>query len=306
MQAGGQAPAGARLMARRQAGHLLPTHHLSSQLGPLCTACTAALLPPFALLPLPCHQPLFFFFAFATNQQAIEPASSEFNVTRNYLDWLTSIPWGQHSQEKLEVTAAKQVRRRRRGTACGRGWCGRGSLAPAGAAAFCWPGAGQHSVQGGRPCSGEGQEWAVAGCWPARRPPMACHGCPPAHTRAHAHMQTCTHTPTHMCPRPKNHTHARTHTHPAQVLDEDHYGLEDVKDRILEFIAVGKLRGSTQVCVCEAGRGRACGAAWLAAGCAAARMRVCVRRGNEGVWLIVADAWRVEAGGGVLRPAEGR
>ena len=107
--------------------------------------------------------------------QAIEPASSEFNVTRNYLDWcaslfklvalprvhaslrphllpgdfcrpagcwmwraevqaalcgpttklflfltsgvfsaprccrLTSIPWGQYSQEKLDVAAAKQV-----------------------------------------------------------------------------------------------------------------------------------------------------------------------------------------------------
>ncbi|KAJ7083844.1 Lon protease C-terminal proteolytic domain-containing protein [Mycena crocata] len=68
----------------------------------------------------------------------LEPAASEANVTRNYLDWLTQIPWGQHSPENFSI----------------------------------------------------------------------------------AHAQT--------------------------VLDEDHYGLKDVKDRILEFLAVGKLRGSVQ------------------------------------------------------------
>lgn len=30
-----------------------------------------------------------------------------------------------------------------------------------------------------------------------------------------------------------------------EILDRDHYGLKDVKDRILEFIAVSKLRGSS-------------------------------------------------------------
>ncbi|XP_056095069.1 lon protease homolog, mitochondrial [Rhinichthys klamathensis goyatoka] len=64
--------------------------------------------------------------------------SSEFNVTRNYLDWLTSMPWGTNSVENLELVRAKEV------------------------------------------------------------------------------------------------------------LEEDHYGMDDVKKRILEFIAVSQLKGSTQ------------------------------------------------------------
>ncbi|KAG9314785.1 atp-dependent protease La [Chiua virens] len=68
----------------------------------------------------------------------LEPAASEANVTRNYLEWLTQIPWGQHSPENYSIT------------------------------------------------------------------------------------------------------------HAQKVLDEDHYGLKDVKDRILEFLAVGKLRGTVE------------------------------------------------------------
>ncbi|KAL8880637.1 MAG: hypothetical protein Q9198_001990 [Flavoplaca austrocitrina] len=68
----------------------------------------------------------------------LEPAASEFNVTRNYLDWLTQIPWGQQSAENFGIKNAMTV------------------------------------------------------------------------------------------------------------LDDDHHGLKDVKDRILEFIAVGKLRGTVE------------------------------------------------------------
>uniref|UniRef100_A0A0D9X358 Lon protease homolog, mitochondrial n=1 Tax=Leersia perrieri TaxID=77586 RepID=A0A0D9X358_9ORYZ len=73
-----------------------------------------------------------------TKLQLLEASSSEFNVTRNYLDWLTVLPWGNYSDENFDV----------------------------------------HHAQ--------------------------------------------------------------------QILDEDHYGLSDVKERILEFIAVGKLRGTSQ------------------------------------------------------------
>ncbi len=67
--------------------------------------------------------------------QLLEPHSPEYTVSRNYLDWLTSLPWGKFSQDSFDVDSARKI------------------------------------------------------------------------------------------------------------LDRDHYGLADVKDRILEFIAVGKLKG---------------------------------------------------------------
>lgn len=70
--------------------------------------------------------------------RVLDPASSEYNVSRNYLDWLTSMPWGKFEEETFDIAY-------------------------------------------GREC-----------------------------------------------------------------LDADHYGLQDVKDRILEFIAVGKLNNMVQ------------------------------------------------------------
>ncbi|EPY54201.1 lon protease Lon1 [Schizosaccharomyces cryophilus OY26] len=70
--------------------------------------------------------------------QHLEPMAAEYNVTRNYLDWITQLPWGKKSAENFDIQ------------------------------------------------------------------------------------------------------HARS------ILDRDHYGLKDVKDRILELVAVGKLRGTMQ------------------------------------------------------------
>jgi len=41
--------------------------------------------------------------------QALEPSSSEFNVTRNYLEWLTAMPWGVATVETLDVKKAKET-----------------------------------------------------------------------------------------------------------------------------------------------------------------------------------------------------
>lgn len=40
---------------------------------------------------------------------SLEKNSPEFNVTRNYLDWLTQIPWGVYSEENFDVVGAKEV-----------------------------------------------------------------------------------------------------------------------------------------------------------------------------------------------------
>jgi ATP-dependent Lon protease len=39
----------------------------------------------------------------------LERNSSEFNVTRTYLDWLTSIPWGKFSKDTFELSAASAI-----------------------------------------------------------------------------------------------------------------------------------------------------------------------------------------------------
>mmetsp|Transcript_16848 Transcript_16848/g.27817 ORF Transcript_16848/g.27817 Transcript_16848/m.27817 type:complete len:760 (-) Transcript_16848:324-2603(-) len=40
---------------------------------------------------------------------SLEASSSEFNVTRNYLEWLTSLPWGLHSNENFSIRRAERV-----------------------------------------------------------------------------------------------------------------------------------------------------------------------------------------------------
>jgi len=41
--------------------------------------------------------------------EALEKNSSEFNVTRNYLEWLTSIPWGITNEENFDLKRAKTI-----------------------------------------------------------------------------------------------------------------------------------------------------------------------------------------------------
>ena len=39
----------------------------------------------------------------------LETGSPEYSVTRNYLDWITLLPWGRHSKDKLNLKRARRV-----------------------------------------------------------------------------------------------------------------------------------------------------------------------------------------------------
>lgn len=41
--------------------------------------------------------------------QTLETAMSEFSVTRNYLDWLTQLPWGKYTKETFDIANAKKI-----------------------------------------------------------------------------------------------------------------------------------------------------------------------------------------------------
>ena len=39
----------------------------------------------------------------------LDPHSPEYTVSRNYLDWLTSLPWGKYSKDNFEIPKAKKI-----------------------------------------------------------------------------------------------------------------------------------------------------------------------------------------------------
>ena len=41
--------------------------------------------------------------------QILEPSSAEYGVTRNYLDWITSVPWGVMSKDRLDLKHARAI-----------------------------------------------------------------------------------------------------------------------------------------------------------------------------------------------------
>eukprot|EP00186_Timspurckia_oligopyrenoides_P004476 CAMPEP_0182442710 /NCGR_PEP_ID=MMETSP1172-20130603/1620_1 /TAXON_ID=708627 /ORGANISM="Timspurckia oligopyrenoides, Strain CCMP3278" /LENGTH=974 /DNA_ID=CAMNT_0024637727 /DNA_START=148 /DNA_END=3072 /DNA_ORIENTATION=+ len=44
-----------------------------------------------------------------TKISTLDPSSSEYSVTRNYLDWLTALPWGIHTTDILQISRAESI-----------------------------------------------------------------------------------------------------------------------------------------------------------------------------------------------------
>jgi ATP-dependent Lon protease len=44
-----------------------------------------------------------------TKLSGLEHGSPEYTVTRNYLDWLTSLPWGKYTRDKLDLARARKI-----------------------------------------------------------------------------------------------------------------------------------------------------------------------------------------------------
>ncbi|HCW91728.1 MAG TPA: endopeptidase La, partial [Marinobacter sp.] len=41
--------------------------------------------------------------------QVLEQGSPEYGVTRNYLDWLTQVPWGLYSEDHFDLAEARRI-----------------------------------------------------------------------------------------------------------------------------------------------------------------------------------------------------
>ena len=37
--------------------------------------------------------------------ESLDPSGSEYNVVKNYLDWMTLLPWGTHSEDSFDVSS---------------------------------------------------------------------------------------------------------------------------------------------------------------------------------------------------------
>ena len=44
-----------------------------------------------------------------TKLTVLEPSSAEYGVTRNYLDWITALPWGVHSDDSFDLDNARKI-----------------------------------------------------------------------------------------------------------------------------------------------------------------------------------------------------